>query len=450
MSVIVKPKIRCAVYTRKSHEEGLEQEFNSLDAQREAAEAYIAAQRHEGWLLYPDRFDDGGFTGGNIERPALKRLMADIEAGKIDVVVVYKIDRLTRSLADFSKLIDVFEKHNVSFVSVTQQFNTTTSMGRLVLNVLLSFAQFEREVTGERIRDKLAASKRKGMWMGGVPPLGYDIVNHKLIVNDEQAEIIRFVFARFLITRSITAVTLEAREKNYRTRTHTSRRGNTREGRLLDKGFIYRIITNPVYLGVITHKGEWHQGQHAPIISREAWEQVRAIMSTNYTVRGNHNKRKTSAALLGLIRCGGCNSGMTATATQRRGKHYSYYTPSAHMKKSCLDCPVGNVSAGEMDGIVLQRIQGMFTSPEVIAETYKHIQGSNPEITLEDVRRSLGNIISVWDELFPQEQQRIMRQIVREIILKPDGMQIFLHDNNLSGLIEAIPLRMQTNAEVAA
>ncbi len=204
MNSPVKQKIRCAVYTRKSHEEGLEQEFNSLDAQREAAEAYITAQRHEGWMLYPDRFDDGGFTGGNIERPALKRLMADIEAGKIDVVVVYKIDRLTRSLADFSKLIEIFEKYHVSFVSVTQQFNTTTSMGRLVLNVLLSFAQFEREVTGERIRDKLAASKRKGMWMGGVPPMGYNVDNRKLVIDPPQAEIIRFIFARFLATRSVT------------------------------------------------------------------------------------------------------------------------------------------------------------------------------------------------------------------------------------------------------
>ncbi len=226
----VKRRIRCAVYTRKSHEEGLEQEFNSLDAQREAGEAYVASQRSEGWTLVPDYYDDGGFTGANMERPALKRLMKDIEAGLIDVVVVYKIDRLTRALLDFARMITLFDQHNVSFVSVTQQFNTTTSMGRLMLNVLLSFAQFEREVTGERIRDKLAASKRKGMWMGGTPPLGYDVIDRKLVINEKEAEIVRMVFRRFIALKSVTALVAETREKNYRTKTYTSRSGRVREG----------------------------------------------------------------------------------------------------------------------------------------------------------------------------------------------------------------------------
>jgi len=438
MSVMVKPKIRCAVYTRKSHEEGLEQEFNSLDAQREAAEAYIAAQRHEGWLLYPDRFDDGGFTGGNIERPALKRLMADIEAGKIDVVVVYKIDRLTRSLTDFSKLIEVFEKHNVSFVSVTQQFNTTTSMGRLVLNVLLSFAQFEREVTGERIRDKLAASKRKGMWMGGVPPLGYDIIDRKLIINEQEAETVRFIFTRFLYTRSITAVALETREKGYRSKTHTSRKGNTRPGKLLDKGFIYKLVTNPIYIGQIVHKDQSYPGQHAPIIGQPLWDQVQAVFKVSPRTRGNEYRRQIGAALRGLIKCGGCSSGMTTTATRRRGRLYRYYTPNAYMKKSCLDCPVGSVSAGEMEEIVLGQLRGVFTAPKVVAETWKQARQSNPDIAMADVHKSLSNILEVWNELFPAEQERLMRQIVREIVIKPDGMDIFLHQNDLSTLITGV------------
>ncbi len=435
MNMIVTPKLRCAVYTRKSHEEGLEQEFNSLDAQREAAEAYIKAQRHEGWILSPDRYDDGGYSGGNIERPGLKRLMDDIDAGKIDVVVVYKIDRLTRSLTDFSRLMEVFEKHQVSFVSVTQQFNTTSSMGRLVLNVLLSFAQFEREVTGERIRDKFAASKKKGMWMGGVPPLGYDVVDRKLVVNEAEAGIVRFIFTRFLQTRSITAVVMESREKGYRGKTHTSRKGNVRSGKLLDKGFVYKLVNNPVYTGRIVHKDQTYPGQHAPIISQEVWDGVQAIFRVSPRTRGNESRRRIGAALRGILKCGVCNSGMTLTSTRRRGRLYRYYTANAHMKKSSPDCPVGSVSAGEIEGVVLGRLQELMVSPEVLAETWKHARKADPGITLEDVRKSLGNILGLWDELFPAEQERLMRGIVREIILKPDGMDIYLRSNDLSGLI---------------
>lgn len=449
MNIPAKSKIRCAVYTRKSHEEGLEQEFNSLDAQREAAEAYITAQRHEGWMLYPDHYDDGGFTGGNIERPALKRLMADIEAGKIDVVVVYKIDRLTRSLSDFSKLIEIFEKHQVSFVSVTQQFNTTTSMGRLVLNVLLSFAQFEREVTGERIRDKFAASKKKGMWMGGVPPMGYNVDNRKLVIDPPQAEIIRFIFARFLATRSVTTVALETRERDYRTKTHTSRRGNTREGHLLNKGIIYRIINNPVYTGIITHKGAWHQGQHEPLISREVWDKVQAILKENPHMRGGELRRKKmSAPLRNLLRCGGgCASGMTMTATTRNGREYRYYVPTNYFKKGCLDCPVRSLGAGELEEAVIRQLQGIFTAPEVIGETWKQAQEQQPNITLPEVRAQLGNILEVWQELFPAEQTRLIRQIVREIVVSEDGMKIYLHSRDLSALVQPASIKTLGVAE---
>ena len=252
----LKRKIRAAVYTRKSHEEGLEQEFNSLDAQREAGEACVISQRHEGWTLVADHYDDGGFSGGSLERPALKRLMRDIEDGKIDVVVVYKIDRLTRSLTDFSKLVEVFDRKSVSFVSVTQQFNTTTSMGRLMLNVLLSFAQFEREVTGERIRDKFAASKKKGMWMGGVPPLGYDVVERKLMINEVEAKVVRHIFERFTQLGSVTDLVPELRKAGYRSKTYKSRSGKIKEGHHLDKGMLYKILSNRVYIGEIDHNGQ--------------------------------------------------------------------------------------------------------------------------------------------------------------------------------------------------
>jgi DNA invertase Pin-like site-specific DNA recombinase len=245
----IKRKIRCAIYTRKSHEDGLEQEFNSLDAQYEACTAYIQSQRSEGWMMLPDRYDDGGFSGGNIERPALKRLLKDIDNGLVDVIIVYKIDRMSRSLYDFVKLMDAFEKRGVTFVSVTQHFNTTTPMGKLTLNILLSFAQFEREITGERIRDKLAASKKKGMWMGGTPPLGYDVKDRKLVVNEQEAEMIRHIFQRFAVLQSITTLVAEIRERGFRTKTYTSKTERVREGRLMDKGFVYRLLNNRLYLG---------------------------------------------------------------------------------------------------------------------------------------------------------------------------------------------------------
>ena len=438
MTQQLKRRIRCAVYTRKSHEEGLEQEFNSLDAQREAGEAYVLAQRHEGWTLVPDHYDDGGYSGGNIERPALKRLMADIQDNKVDVVVVYKIDRLTRSLLDFAQMIEVFEKHSVSFVSVTQQFNTTTSMGRLILNVLLSFAQFEREVTGERIRDKLAASKRKGMWMGGIPPLGYDVKDRKLVINEAEATIVRQIFEGFTQMRSITAVVHKTHDHGYRTKTYVSQKGNARQGKLMDKGFIYKLINNPIYIGRIVHKEETYPGLHQAIIDESLWDKAHQIMKINPRTRANENRRENGAALRGIIKCGGCNSGMMPTSTRRRGKLYRYYTPNAHMKKSCSNCPVGNVSAGEIENVVLMQLQEMLQTPEIVVQVWRAANAINPSITENDVRQKLKNILQLWDELFPAEQQRIMRQLVQEIIVNTDGIEIALNSDGLGNFARSI------------
>jgi site-specific DNA recombinase len=245
------PKKRCAVYTRKSTDEGLDQEYNSLEAQRDAGLAFIASQRHEGWIAVDDGYDDGGYSGGNMERPGLRRLMMDIEAGKIDTVVVYKIDRLTRSLPDFAKLVEVFDRNGVSFVAVTQQFNTTTSMGRLTLNILLSFAQFEREVTGERIRDKIAASKAKGMWMGGVPPLGYDVVERKLVINDREAALVRDIFRRYAEHGSAARLVRELDIEGHTTKAWVTRSGRERLGRSIDQQYLFTLLRNRIYLGEI-------------------------------------------------------------------------------------------------------------------------------------------------------------------------------------------------------
>jgi len=278
---MTKPHIHCAVYTRKSSEEGLEQSFNSLEAQREACIAYISSQKHEGWVLAKDQYDDGGFSGGSMERPALKRLLSDISAGNVQTVIVYKVDRLTRSLADFAKIIEVFDSHNASFVSVTQQFNTTTSMGRLTLNVLLSFAQFERELTGERIRDKVAASKKKGMWMGGVVPLGYDCADHCLMIHQSEAETVCEIFRQYLRLGCVNKLKDYLNRKEIRSKTRISSAGRTSGGRTFSRGALYHLLNNRVYIGEIVHQRQSYPGQHEPIVPRQLWDQVAAQLEAN-------------------------------------------------------------------------------------------------------------------------------------------------------------------------
>jgi len=301
MNEALKRRLRCAVYTRKSTDEGLDQEYNSIDAQRDAGHAYIASQRAEGWIPVADDYDDPAFSGGNMDRPALKRLLADIEAGRIDIVVVYKIDRLTRSLTDVSRMIDVFERHGVSFVSVTQQFNTTTSMGRLMLNILLSFAQFEREVTGERIRDKIAASKRKGMWMGGVPPLGYDVENRRLVPNEREAKIVRHIFQRFVELGSSTLLVKELRLDGVTSKAWTTQDGRVRDGKPIDKSLVYKILNNRVYLGEIRHRDQWYPGEHPPVVERRLWDAAQAILAQNSRVRGNNTRARVPFLLKGIV-----------------------------------------------------------------------------------------------------------------------------------------------------
>ncbi len=294
-----KKTFRCAVYTRKSSEEGLEQDFNSLEAQREACEAYVRSQEHEGWKLLADRFDDGGFSGGNMERPALHQLIELVKAGRIDIIVVYKIDRLTRSLTDFAKLAEVLDKHGVSFVWVTQQFNTTTSMGRLMLNVLLSFAQFEREITGERIRDKIAASKKKGMWMGGVPPMGYDIVGRQLAVNDRDAATIKRIFALYLEEGNVPALLERLERENIRTAARYSAKGNHYGNRPFTRGHLYKLLANPIYIGRVPHHDISHRGQHAAIIDKATWDAVQTVLADN--TQGPRSRRRRAAPQTHLL-----------------------------------------------------------------------------------------------------------------------------------------------------
>src|SRR6201993_231444 len=317
-------RVRCAIYTRVSTDQGLDQDFNSLDAQYEAASAYIKSQAHAGWTLIQSRYDDGGYSGGSTDRPNLQRLLEDVRAHKIDVIIVYKVDRLTRSLADFAKLVELFDAHNVSFVSVTQQFNTTTSMGRLTLNVLLSFAQFEREVISERIRDKIAASKKKGIWMGGVPPLGYQAQDRKLVVVDSEAEIVRLIFRRYAELGSVRLLKDELEARNIQSKLLTSGAGRISGGKPFARGALYLMLQNRIYRGEIVHNQQSHLGEHTPIIDQLLWDAVQAQLAANTAERNSSTPTRQPSLLTGMLFDGDGNR-MPPTHAIKKGRRYRYY-----------------------------------------------------------------------------------------------------------------------------
>ncbi|MEZ5983940.1 MAG: recombinase family protein [Parvularculaceae bacterium] len=340
---------RCAIYTRKSTEDGLEQEFNSLDAQRESCEAFIASQRSEGWKALPDRYDDGGVSGGTLEREAIQRLLADVDSGKVDIVVVYKIDRLTRSLADFARIVERFEKRDVSFVSVTQSFNTSSSMGRLTLNVLLSFAQFEREVTAERIRDKIAASKKKGLWMGGFVPLGYDAVERKLIVNENEAKIVRMIFEAFIAGANIRELAADLEAKGIRSKA----RANGMGGRAFSRGALYKILSNPIYRGEVAHGKNRYPGAHAAIIDAEIWDLAAARLAAG--------KRRIDGVMTGAAPLTGKlfadDEPLTPTHATNHGRRYRYYVSRSLIETGASDAQGWRLPAAEVEGALARLIR---------------------------------------------------------------------------------------------
>jgi site-specific DNA recombinase len=419
-------KLRCAVYTRKSSEEGLDMEFNSLDAQREACEAFIASQRAEGWVLVHDRYDDGGISGGTLERPALKRLIADIEAGLIDVVVVYKIDRLSRSLIDFTKLVEVFDAHSVTFVSVTQSFNTTTSMGRLTLNILLSFAQFEREVIGERIRDKVAASRKRGIWMGGFVPLGYDVRDRKLLVNDAEAVLVRRIFQGFAELESCMKLVHALRAEG----------ATTKRGKPLNKNDVYRILTNRVFLGEAVHKGNSYPGEHDAIITQAQWDAVQAILKINPRIRINRSRNTTAPLLRGLIFDSDGNAMSPSHSRGRSGKRYRYYVSQALLKGPVTERPaIARLPAGQIEAAVTDQVRALLRQPEMLVGTWRAARGMAPEVTEQEVRLAMERIEPLWDELFPAERTRIVRLLVERVDVRAEGAAVRLRLDGLGGLV---------------
>ena len=429
-------RFRCTVYTRKSSEEGQEQEFNSLDAQREACEAYIASQRSEGWVLVRDRYEDGGISGGTLERPGLQRLQEDIEDGLVDVVVVYKIDRLSRSLADFAKLIDVFDRNGVTFVSVTQSFNTTTSMGRLTLNILLSFAQFEREVTAERIRDKFAASRKKGLWMGGVPPYGYRVENRKLVVDEERAAHVRWIFAQFIEIGSATELAHEAVMQSIR----------PPKGNQIDKKYLYRILNNRAYIGEAVHKGDSYPGEHDAIIDPATWDKVHTILQESPRKRAARTRADTPALLKGLL-FGPDGAAFSPSHTRKAGRLYRYYVSQTVLKHGAGSCPIGRVPAAEVEGAVIDQLRAIFRQPEIVAGTWKAVRKKANGISEADARKALQQLDPLWDELFPAEQTRIVTLLVERVDIGIDGLNVRLRVDGLNELAREI---LAGNREKAA
>jgi DNA invertase Pin-like site-specific DNA recombinase len=422
-------KKRCAIYTRKSHAEGLDQDFNSLDAQREACEAFITSQRHEGWVSEQSSYDDAAYSGGTLDRPALAKLLNDISAGLVQVIVVYKVDRLTRSLADFAKLIELFDQHDVSFVSVTQQFNTTSSMGRLTLNVLLSFAQFEREITGERIRDKFAASKQKGMWMGGNLPLGYDVEDRKLKINKEEADSVRLIFTQYLKLGNVRALKHFLDREGVLSKKRTKEDGSTYGGVSISRGGLYKKLSNPIYKGDIRHKDKIYSGQHDAIVDEETWGKVQALLAANAGVAKHGLRAKQPSLLAGILfdDKGNC---MSPSHAVKNNKRYRYYTSQALIQqKPSTAGSLPRIPAGEIEGIVRARIKALL----------------NDELTLNDMLKGtstetkcyLREAKSLANNLARQKEK--LRKLLTKVIVSSNRITLLL---SVRAIHEALKLQL--------
>jgi len=427
-------QVRCAIYTRKSTEEGLQQEFNSLDAQRDSAESFIASQMHEGWTCLPTHYDDGGFTGGNMDRPALQRLMDDIEAGKIDCVVVYKVDRLSRSLLDFSRIMEKFDRADVSFVSVTQQFNTTCSMGRLTLNILLSFAQFEREIISERTRDKIAAARRKGKWAGGMPVLGYNVTDRsKLIIDPVEAERVRAIFDLYLERRSLISVVDEMDRRAWVTKQWTTKKGTHRGGKPFNKTSLHRLLTNVTYIGKLRYKDEVHEGEQDGIVDPEVFEKVQARLNRNGRSGGSEVRNKHGALLKGILRCKACDCSMTPSNSTKAGnKRYRYYVCLQAQKRGWAKCPTKSVPAGEIERFVVEQVRAIGRDRSLARESIEKASAS--------VRGQIAALAT--GELLIQRNLTQWQNLLTDVIRKlPAGDE----DSVLLGILADLQDRIREN-----
>src|SRR6202035_5821821 len=442
-------KARCAIYTRKSSEEGLEQAFNSLDAQREACAAYILSQKHEGWMVLPTLYDDGGFSGGTMERPALKRLIADIEAGEIDVIVVYKVDRLTRALSDFAKLVDVFDRRGVSFVSITQQFNTTTSMGRLTLNVLLSFAQFEREVTGERIRDKIAASKKKGMWTGGMPPLGYDVKNRKLVVNDARPASLSISIGAISRSSRFTRCGKSLPTPGSRASGACGPDGAEYGGRTFSRGALYLILQNPLYRGEMPHKGNSYPGEQPAIVDKPLWDDVQAVLAANRVERTTGARASHPSLLTGMV-FDETGERLTPTYAVKKGTRCRYYVSTSLLTGAGRTRSSGRrIPAGNLEGLVINRIRTFLADPGAILDAVDNeSHGSPGRSQLIERSRQIAEELGADT---PDKGKATLTALFCRVEIRSDRVDIALSRGRLTQLLAgSLDLKMQHQAPTSA
>jgi site-specific DNA recombinase len=431
-------RLRCAIYTRKSSDEGLEQAFNSLDAQREACAAFVLSQKHEGWSVLPTFYDDGGYSGGTLDRPALQRLLADIADAKVDVVVVYKIDRLTRSLFDFAKIVEAFDARGVSFVSITQQFNTTTSMGRLTLNVLLSFAQFERKVAGERIRDKIAASKKKGMWMGGLPPLGYEVRDRKLVANEEEAQSVLHIFRRYVELRSVRALKAELDAAGIHSKHRTFADGTVYGGHKLSRGALYLMLQNRIYRGEITHKGNAYLGEHKAIVDKALWDKVQAVLAENRVDRATGADAKYPSLLAGLA-FDESGERLTPSHAVKKGTRYRYYVSRSLITGNAKDHSQGRrIPAGNLENLVLGRLRAFLADEGAVLGAITDAEQASQNGAQQKRLITRGRQISEeLPTLAPDTVRSILMALVNRVDVKAEHVEIRVYRQRLHDLLQA-------------
>ncbi len=432
-------RIACAIYTRKSSDEGIEQDFNSLDAQREACEAYIQSQKAEGWQAVPTLYNDGGYTGGNLDRPALRQLMTDIADRRIRIVVVYKVDRLTRSLADFAKLVELFDAHGVSFVSVTQQFNTTSSMGRLTLNVLLSFAQFEREITGERIRDKIAASKAKGMWMGGIPPMGYIPKDRTLAIDETAAQQVREIFNLYLALGCVSKLKAEVDRLGWKTQTRTGRKSGMVSGnRSFSRGHLYKILTNPLYTGQISHKDKVYPGQHPGIIEQAVWDAVRAKLSENRQGTRQRVGAQSLSLLAGLV-WDEHEDRLTPSHSKKGERRYRYYISNRLLQQSREEAPDAlRIPANELEGVVIQALREFLQQDSVLFSLLEQ-RGMHQAHQVQPVLKRARSWVQMIEDPAAtaqpstdnQSRLAVLQALIQRIVVGREAVQISVRLNGL-------------------
>lgn len=431
-------RLRCAVYTRKSTEEGLEREYNSIDAQRDAGQAFIASRRAEGWIPVADDYDDPGYSAATLNRPALQRLLDDVRAGKVDIIVTYKIDRLSRSLRDFHKLWDVLAEHNVEFVSVTQQFNTTDSMGRLMLNILLSFAEFDRELDADRARDKMIASKKKGLWMHGVPPLGYDLKERRLAINKTEVGLVRFIFEHFAEHGSAIDLLRELRGRGATSKVWTTQAGRQITGKPIDKSLLYKMLANRTYLGELRHHDQWFPGAHPAVIEGELWERVQTRLAGPVPARERVDADKVAFPLRGLLFAADGRALTPWHTTKKNGRTYRYYLSTRALHEGATGKAALRFPAAELEAAVVQQLRHVLKMPALLADHVRREVARDPNLNEAQVTVAMARVDKLWEVLVPAERTRLLRQLVEKIVVSADTLEVRLRAAGLAATAQEL------------